>query len=314
MVIDHCLITAAGLGTRMGEIGKSLPKILWPVFETNLLELQIKFAQRLGAKKIFLNGHFLSPLVAQYIREKELPVTFVHEDILLDVGGAIYNVASLPEIDYSGIMLVLNGDQFLFFDEEKLHQSLAHLADCDGALFGIKVDGGAGYRETIIENGRLVDIVAAHDRAKNYQTYSGVALFNLARIERRVGVQPFFESIADYRHRPLAFIPLEDYQYWDFGTAKRYASSLFDLVRSPNSPLGIFLDEVNGWDREKIGHHSYRGGYRIINMGKGEVSPHSASPSIILGSNADDKLELEEPCLCYYRLRVVLEGWSSSSG
>lgn len=98
MEIDYCLITAAGLGTRMGEIGKILPKILWPIFETTLLDLQCQFAQRMGAKKIFLNGHFLSNTVRQYIEEKQLPITFVHEEVLLDVGGAIYNIANLSEV------------------------------------------------------------------------------------------------------------------------------------------------------------------------------------------------------------------------
>ncbi len=308
MAIDHCLITAAGLGTRMGEIGKRLPKILWPVFDTTLLELQIKFAELSGAKNIFLNGHFLSPQVRNYIKERNLPVTFVHEEVLLDVGGAIYNVASLPEVNHQGTMLVLNGDQFLFFDQEKLRSSINLLDQYDGVLFGIKVPGGAGYRETKVQDGRLIDIVAAHHQTDSYQTYSGVSLFNLEKIEKRAGVQPFFDSIANYRSRPLAFIPLDDYHYWDFGTATRYAHSLFSILKAQSSAMALFLDQYNGWDRRKLGNLSYNAGDGIINMGLGDVSSKSAGPSIILASHRDECVMVEKSSLSYYDLRAGFEG------
>jgi len=41
MQIDYCLILAAGFGTRMGKIGKKLPKVHGPDFEKSLLELQV---------------------------------------------------------------------------------------------------------------------------------------------------------------------------------------------------------------------------------------------------------------------------------
>ena len=44
MIVENALILAAGAGTRMGEIGKVLPKVLWPVFECSLLELEVLYA------------------------------------------------------------------------------------------------------------------------------------------------------------------------------------------------------------------------------------------------------------------------------
>ena len=48
MKVDHVLILAAGKGTRMGKIGKVLPKVLWPIFAKNLIELQVSFAKKLA--------------------------------------------------------------------------------------------------------------------------------------------------------------------------------------------------------------------------------------------------------------------------
>ena len=53
MRVDECLIFSAGLGTRMGELGRILPKPAWPLFETTLLGAQIEFALELGCRRIF---------------------------------------------------------------------------------------------------------------------------------------------------------------------------------------------------------------------------------------------------------------------
>ena len=41
------LILSAGFGTRMGPIGKALPKVLWPIFEEALLGIQIEYVNEL---------------------------------------------------------------------------------------------------------------------------------------------------------------------------------------------------------------------------------------------------------------------------
>ena len=48
MKVDHVLILAAGKGTRMGKIGEIVPKVIWPVFNKSLLELQVAYARSLA--------------------------------------------------------------------------------------------------------------------------------------------------------------------------------------------------------------------------------------------------------------------------
>lgn len=307
MAIDRCLITAAGMGTRMGPIGRVLPKILWPVFDTTLLALQVHYAQQLGAKEIYLNGHFLSDQVREYIDQNGLPVTYVHEETLLDVGGAIYNIANLPEVNYRGNLLVLNGDQFLFFDPALFNRAEALLAKNDGVLFGISVDSAAGYRQTIIKDNHLVDITPPLAEGPAYQTYSGVSIFNLEKIERKQGIQPFFDSIANYRQRSLAFIPLKDYSYWDFGTTNRYRTSLYQCLAQLESPMAKLLDQSCGWNRSAIGPESYRAAAGIINMGKHSVASSDGVKAIILANDEKNALPLKKGGIYYYELVDVLE-------
>ena len=56
MKVDNILILAAGKGTRMGEIGKKIPKVLWPIFDKTLLEWQILYAKQfVGNAQIYIN-------------------------------------------------------------------------------------------------------------------------------------------------------------------------------------------------------------------------------------------------------------------
>jgi len=72
MQIDYCLILCAGIGTRMGPIGEVLPKPLWPIFESTILELQIKYAKEMGVKKIFVNGFHQAEIIKEYLEKKKL--------------------------------------------------------------------------------------------------------------------------------------------------------------------------------------------------------------------------------------------------
>ena len=45
MKVDNALILAAGKGTRMGNVGKILPKVIWPIFEKTILELEVAYAK-----------------------------------------------------------------------------------------------------------------------------------------------------------------------------------------------------------------------------------------------------------------------------
>ncbi len=39
MQINQALLLCAGLGTRMGNIGKHIPKPLWPIFEKKFIRV-----------------------------------------------------------------------------------------------------------------------------------------------------------------------------------------------------------------------------------------------------------------------------------
>jgi mannose-1-phosphate guanylyltransferase len=231
MGIDYALILSAGLGTRMGEIGKRIPKVLWPVFFKTILELQIRYCEDLGVRKIYINTHFLHGEIERFLKDAGLldKVTILHEEELLDSGGAIHNLAARPEVNYLGKLLLVNGDQFLFFKQEFWAKALDRLTSSRAVLFGINVEQMALYNETIIEDFQLIDIRKNLKIKKEYTTYSGLGLLSLNNLKPVVGISRFFETVANYKNEKVDMVTPDHYEYWDFGTAEIYMKNIFKI-------------------------------------------------------------------------------------
>lgn len=287
MTVKNCLILSAGLGTRMGEIGKYLPKSLWPVFGKKLIELQIYYAKKMGCEKIFINSHHLNESVKSFLAELEDDaVTLVYEKELLDVGGAIHNIAN----NYlnGGKLLVLNADLF-FFIEEKVYLDACRLSDeFVTILFAINVDKSEKYNRIITSNEKLIDIVQHSDVKKdNYQTFSGVSIINLDLLEKSTGKSKYFDTVAKYKDVDVKIVSPNYYEYWDFGTIDRYWTSMFNLLKSAyfkindknylKSNRGLFVNfclESNAIRRTLVSSENTYNGYGnyLINLsGKSEI-------------------------------------------
>lgn len=230
MQIDYALILSAGMGTRMGEIGKKLPKPLWPIFSKTLLELQVDFCLEIGIKKIFINTHFLSEEIKLFIKSssKFEKIIQLHEEMLLDSGGAIHNMASRGDVNYSGNVLLLNADQFLFFDKSVIDESVLDLVNNRAVLFGINVDKSEKYNELIISNGKLVEI-SKPSGIESFVTYSGLGLLKLDGLLAEPGGSKFFDSVANFKKEFILVRTPGLYEYWDFGTADHYFNNIMRL-------------------------------------------------------------------------------------
>ncbi|MBF0207118.1 MAG: hypothetical protein HQK53_09535 [Oligoflexia bacterium] len=249
--VDYCLLLSAGLGERMGKIAKVLPKPLWPIFEKKLLELQISFINRLdtlgtlGIKKLFINAHHLHQKIIDFSEQiisssaTNIPIEILYEPTLLDIGGAIHNLASLPSISYNGNLLVVNSDQFLCFDFDLLPKIRSLSQNYAAALLGIYVPKDWGHNQLLLDEvGHLQSIVKNSSIASSITststilTYSGMSIINLAKLSPCKGCSNFFESVANYRNTSVNVYVVEGAgtEYWDFGTLRRYYDSLKKLL------------------------------------------------------------------------------------
>jgi NDP-sugar pyrophosphorylase family protein len=299
MRIEHCLILAAGLGTRMGEIGKQLPKVLWPVFEKNLLELQVGYAKSLGVEKIYVNLHFMGKEIEEFCKTRSLfdDVEFLWErPDILDIGGAIHNLAS--KVNYKGRLLVLNADQFFYLKKEDLTRILEPFKKAPGVLFSYWVNSSLGYNALEINSDRFVKgIIKNNELPSNLsvETYTGISMIDLHQLDKTQGTSSFFETVCPFDRKQIPAILLENIDYWDFGTIKRYWETCFKILDTyrvqSNHPFLRFLVQekaLKTWkiDLQNISYHAK--GARVINLNADEQIK-DLGPSIILAGRDSQK-------------------------
>lgn len=247
MQLDFAYILAAGKGTRMGEIGKRIPKPIWPIFEKSLLELQVAWCVELGLKKIYINAHYLADVLKNEVDkiQKKYPVEIkvLFEDPLLDSGGCLHNLAEQPEVNYSGKILLINSDQFFFFDQLYLTEAFNKLSTEKTAavLFGLPVKKEEAYNETVINKDGVLTEIKKTDGSYDFVTYSGLGLIDLSRLKPIHGISKFFESVANYKNEKVYFVTPKKFEYWDFGTLTLYVQNIKKIHQLANDQESGFI-------------------------------------------------------------------------
>ncbi len=88
------MILAAGLGTRLLPFTEKIPKPLFTISQTPLLDITIRKLQDSGCEAIIINTHHLHNRIESFISAQHysVPVSLCYEPSLLGTGGAIKNV------------------------------------------------------------------------------------------------------------------------------------------------------------------------------------------------------------------------------
>jgi NDP-sugar pyrophosphorylase family protein len=103
------MILAAGRGTRLGALGRSIPKVLVPVGGEPLLQRQLDYLEREGVSRVVINAHHLAAHIEAFVAgyRGPLEIESITEESLLGTAGGVRN--ALPRIG-PGPFLVLYGD------------------------------------------------------------------------------------------------------------------------------------------------------------------------------------------------------------
>lgn len=293
MKADYALILAAGLGTRMGEIGRKIPKVLWPVFEKTILELEVAYARNLGIEKIFINSHYFTKEIKEHFsKSRDFDgVILLEEKEKIDIGGAIHNMAK--QVNYKGLLLVLNSDQFLMLEDSVWKEAFKKIEVFDHLLFSYNVNTNDKYNALIESEGKLTSVELYQNLPTNYeiQTYTGMSLIRLEKLPKVEGKSNFFESVANYSSANIALQNIQGSHYWDFGTLDRYWKSMFEILKKFNDQDQFIklLINTHAVKTDKVKENSYNSTAPMcINLSQNSMN---ISNSIILAS---DSLETYE--------------------
>lgn len=289
---------SAGFGTRMGEIGKKLPKVIWPAFEKSILELQVGYAKSLGIENIYINLHYMSDEILAFCKQKPIfeDVKFlVEKPEILDIGGAVHNVASQKEVNYKGRLLVLNADQFFYLTKDDFTKVLAPYKNAAFVIFNYLVNWNDGYNALEMSKERVVKRIIDKSELKEgpkVETYNGVSLIDLSKLDKVAGPSKFFESVCNFKKSEVVGILLENVVYWDFGTINRYWNTSFNILstykENANHPFIRFLVNQKALKTWKI--NLITGSYNsptanVINLNN-EPTAADAGPQIIMAGKS----------------------------
>jgi D-glycero-alpha-D-manno-heptose 1-phosphate guanylyltransferase len=151
----NAIILCGGLSTRLGDIAKSVPKILLEVKGRTVLDWQLEKLKKLGIDEIVLAaGHLAETLRAQVGSERNgVKIIYAVEPKKLGTGGAI-KFAWVQTPNPGEPTIILNGDILAAAD---LAQMTARLRpESAGVLMGSRVDDASTYGTLIYdETGRL---------------------------------------------------------------------------------------------------------------------------------------------------------------
>lgn len=222
MSIDYALILSAGFGTRMGEIGKDLPKPLWPLFETNLLTSQINFVKKFSPKKIFINTHHQHKSIADYISKNHPDIEIIFEEKILGSGGAIHNIKKILK---SGKLLTTNSDNLIFFDDNSLNNLVESKSDI--SIMAMKVPEGSSFGRIKISKNNLFEGTTKSE--VNPYTYSGLSVIQLEKLNLHEDVSSFFDTVVTPESKTQVIIP-KNQEVWDFGTLANYIKSIESIL------------------------------------------------------------------------------------
>lgn len=249
------MILAAGFGTRMAPLSRTIPKALLPVLGRPLLEWVLRHLAMQGVTRTVVNVHHLhEPVIDWSARHaatefivgdarSTLPhVHVIHEPSILGTGGGIANAAPLLTSDP---VLIHNVDLLLRFDLSAL--LAVHRAGGHTATLALVRD--PEHAQIGVSGSRVTQIASRPDpAARDLWCFSGVSLLSQTAIQElpRGGFVELTPHLRRWARDGRLGAYLETAPFLEVGTIESYlevnrelASSAFDQYVTGSPPPGL---------------------------------------------------------------------------
>jgi N-acetyl-alpha-D-muramate 1-phosphate uridylyltransferase len=107
--IDHAMVLAAGLGTRMRPITETMPKPLIKVGGKALIDWILGYCRAGGVSEAVVNVHYLADMMEAHLKGVTIPHLTISDErtALLDSGGGVKK--AMPHLG-QGPFFILNAD------------------------------------------------------------------------------------------------------------------------------------------------------------------------------------------------------------
>ncbi|GAB4367181.1 MAG: hypothetical protein Kow0042_07620 [Calditrichia bacterium] len=240
------MILAAGFGTRMGDLTRSLPKPLLPLNRRPIIELILLKLKNAGIRQVIINLHYQKEPLKNYLK-KNLPdgieLFISEEEEILGTGGGIAHAESFFR---SETVLVVNSDilcDISLADFEQDHQQ-------KNAVASMAVYPSRNYGDYSLvlydKNFNLKGFLPKGKQPPEDMTTGIFTGYQILTPEARRYLQPVPSSVIDafYRQalregKQIAIYPHSG-QWIDLGTKENYRSAVQQVKRG-EIDLSIFI-------------------------------------------------------------------------
>jgi NDP-sugar pyrophosphorylase family protein len=179
------MILAAGRGTRLGQLGRQIPKALVDVGGRPLLARQLDYLAAEGAMRIVINAHHLAEQIVEFVaawpRPTGVEVEVNVEPELLGTAGGVR--AALTRFDPSEPLVVIHADTIVHAPLSALVSShVSASADATIAVNWLDDTHGKGVVE-LDNDGRIVSFIEKPADARPGLANAGVYVVQPKLIE-----------------------------------------------------------------------------------------------------------------------------------
>lgn len=173
------IIMAGGKGERIEGLFPSLPKVLLPIGNQNVLDRLTTDLKEAGASNIIICTGHLADKIETHLKKNLSDIKIVKEDSPLGTVGALGPIKHLLEENF----IVLNGDIMASFNYRHFYNT--HLSHSESATVAIKkVDLSLRYGLVHLVNNQVVDV--REKPSWTYPVLMGVYAFKRKVIEQHV--------------------------------------------------------------------------------------------------------------------------------
>lgn len=118
-MIKEAIILAGGLGIRLNDVVKDVPKSMAPVNGKPFLDYQLDYLDVFGIQRIILSVGYLREQIIDHYGNKynDITIDYAIEEEPLGTGGGLKLAMKMAE---GPLVYVLNGDTFYYIDYHKL--------------------------------------------------------------------------------------------------------------------------------------------------------------------------------------------------
>ena len=236
--MKKAFLLGAGLGTRLRPMTETAPKPLVPVFHRPMAMLALDHLASAGIEEVAINTHHLHEEWLKTFPDETyqgLKLHFFHEEVLLETGGGIKNIASFIGDDS---ILVYNGD---ILTNIKITDLMAqHLASKKQATLAVRSEGPAQH--LAVQDGLVTDIHHKLGVAEGTHQFTGIyciaaSVLSLIPPAEKVSIIPAFLELA--KNGELGSYLADEGHWLDLGTREAYLETHgigAPLIAHPNDP------------------------------------------------------------------------------